>query len=135
MIVEETILTCSCCGKTFGTKYFHGGSIEHDNYTNDHNMKVFANNFLESINEKDRYNFFKRSLDFHLQPSEEVCYRVCISIFECRILWLENNGYADIARYMKVNKENIKLELNKLLDSKIEKLEKKIDRIKGAMIK
>jgi hypothetical protein len=134
MIIEEKILTCSCCGKTFNTEYYHGGSTEHDNYTNDHNMNVFVNRFLEEENEKGRYKFFKNSIVLQVQSYENADYDVCISIFECRVLWLKNKGYNDIARYMESNKPNSKLEFNNIIETKIQKLQKQINTLKKRKI-
>jgi hypothetical protein len=48
----EESLRCGRCGKKFYSKYNSGGSIEHENYTSNHNLECdyFRGEFIESLN-------------------------------------------------------------------------------------
>lgn len=124
----ETQTYCKTCGKKFFTSYYHGGSIEHDNYTNDWNMNVLVNRFKD--NERNKYEeVFLDSimLNGNLCNIKDMTYNVAMEIFECRILWLTTNNYLEIAEYLESNRLNIKKEFNKvtqyLINEKLEEIE------------
>ena len=115
MIRKNTEIKCNCCGLTFWTEYYHGGSIEHDNYTNDWNMNVMVNRFKEA-DDKGKYRLFLDSitLDENLCNMKDHTYKVGMQIFECRLKWLSNNGHIEVVEYLESNRINIKNEFNKV---------------------
>jgi hypothetical protein len=125
MVQKETKLKCKCCGLTFWTEYYHGGSIEHDNYTNDRNMNIIANQF-KTADDEEKYRLFLDSitLDENLCNMKDHTYKVGMQVFECRLKWFGNNGHNEIVEYLETNRKNIKSEFNKVTNAIIaEKME------------
>lgn len=106
---------CSTCNKNFYYDYGYDGSINHDNETNDHNMKVFVNRFNGSFYDTKYKAFLEAiTLDDNLCNLKDRHIDIMIDIFNCKTLWLRKNNYNDIADYLESNRKNIKKEFNRI---------------------
>jgi len=115
MIITKRI--CSCCNLEFNSKYYHGGSIEHDNYTNDNNMKVLINRFNNSYYDKYKYRYvFLDSILLNGNFCEIKNYflHVAMQIFECRLKWLRDHNEKEIVNYLEDNRKFIKKEFDNI---------------------
>jgi len=114
MIRKEKTIKCSVCGRNFSSEHYHGGSIEHNNYTNDYNMEVFVNR--SSDKNFGMYRLFLDSitLDNNLCNIKNHTYDVGMQIFECRLLWLSDHDKPMIYNYLESQRGNIKKEFNKI---------------------
>ena len=134
MVVKHSEIKCSICGKVFYGEYYHGGSIEHDNYTCDSNMDVLVNRFNDDTYNK--YDIFLNSitLDENLCNMKNNTYKVGMEIFECRLKWLKENNHSNIVDYLESNRENIKMEFNKKTLRLIDEKEEDIKKLKSMLI-
>ena len=99
----ETELKCTRCGKVFSTQYGDGGSIQHDNHTNERNLNIYykRGEILDEINfDNDNYCNIKNITTF-----------VAEEMNKCRLIWLKE---FDIKMYDKavqmLNDRNVILE-------------------------
>ena len=128
----DTETTCSCCGKAFRSEFWHGGSIEHYNYTNDRNMNVFTRRFNDGDKYYTKDKLFKDSitLDGNFCNIKDNSYKVGMEIFECRIIWLKKNGHDNIALYLESRRSDIKKEFELIIEQKIEEHEKAVIKLR-----
>ena len=111
----QTTVKCETCHRQFKREGGHGGAIEHENHVGHFNMEVFVSIYNDP--ECDNYSeIFLDSilLDNGLCNSEHINYDIAIQIFECRIKWLKNEGYDEIADYLKSKRPYIRTEFNKV---------------------
>lgn len=136
MISKTTKRVCTTCGKEFDSDYYHGGAIEHENYTNDHNMNVMVRRFKDCKNELYRYTFFRNSitLDGNYESIKDNSFSVGMEIFECRLLWLQKNGHQDIYDYLLSHRDKIREEFNRIKEREIESLQLKIERLRSQFV-
>jgi hypothetical protein len=134
MIRKTNKIECGCCGKEFYTEYYNGGSIEHNNYTNDRTMEIDVSRALNengsSFGGLDY--FFKNSIMLngnHCNIKDHTL-DIAMDVFECRIKWLRNKGNAYLAEYLEARRGDIKPEFNKVAQMSIDELQGKIDYIK-----
>lgn len=129
IVQKEIKLKCNNCGKEFVSEFYEGGSIDHDNYTNDWNMNVFVNRFNNGDNYYTHDELFKDSITLvgNLCNIKNNDYKIGIEIFECRIIWLKKYGYDKIAEYLESRRNDIKAEFNKIIYQQIEEKEKEIE--------
>jgi len=125
-------LVCDCCGRSFASEYYHGGSIDHDNYTNTMRMNNFLFNFLEA-DEQKKYELFLDSimLSGNFCNIKNNFLKVGLQVFECRLMWLKERGYDDIVKYLEDNRPNIPIEYAKIKDELIAEKQKEIEMIKA----
>lgn len=135
MIIKEEKLKCDCCSKEFFSEYYHGGSIEHNNYTDDYNM----HNAVKKIEEDKEYKrkFFLDSIALSGNPSniKDNTYEVGYDIYKCRILWLQKNGYNEIAEWLESQEKFIIPEFEKVLLQQINEKKKEIAFLEGKLHK
>jgi len=115
MINKTSELKCNCCGMIFNTEYYHGGSIEHSNYTESYNMNVMVSRFRKADSE-GKYRLFLDSITLYenLCNMKDHTYIVGVQIFECRVQWLGDNGHDDVLEFIESNRCNINQEFNKV---------------------
>jgi len=115
MITEFKIIKCETCGKQFSSYYDNGGSIEHENYVSDWNMYVLTRRFYNNSYE-DRYKIFLDSITLggNYCNIKNNKMSVGIEIFNCRVKWLRNHNFNDIANYLESNINNIEHEFDKI---------------------
>lgn len=141
MGVHESITKykCSTCGKEWVYPYYHGGSIEHNNCTDDYNMNVAVNR-TRSKNASSFAGleyFFEQSinLDGNYCNIKDNTYKVGLEIFNCQILWLKKHGHNDLAEYLESREHEIKDYYNEITKHKINEKEKEIEDLKKDLIK
>jgi len=94
--METIINKCGRCNKIFYTKYYNGGSINHDNWTNDDNLGCLFNQGID---------YMIKKIDMR---ADNVCNIKSYSvedqkcIVNCVTIWLKQNGY--VAEADKVTK-------------------------------
>lgn len=134
MVIKKEIIKCNCCGKEFLTKYYHGGSIEHENYTNDQQMNIFVRDFYSDSQGNHALFLESIMLDGNFCNFKDYKYDVCLCTFECRIKWLKNRGYIEIANWLESQRSLIKDEFKKICERKITDHEDSIKKLKQELI-
>lgn len=105
---------CETCGKKFVSEYYEGGYIDHNNWTNNHNMKVGVNRGIDYIcknldmRDDNECNIKDRTISNQLD------------LITCQKIWLKNNGYNNIVSAIEKYFENKELLLQEIFKSQPE---------------
>lgn len=138
-------LFCNICGQEFSDSYGMYGAIHHDNRTNKEVMTRFVKKYIGALNnEREKYKLFLDSITLYgnFDGIKDNSIDIGLQVFKCRIIWLKENGYDDIAEYLESNRVHIASEFNKItslyIDEKqhqIKSIEYEIEELKQRMIK
>ena len=121
-IAKETKYYCTNCKKEFWSEYDFSLNL-HKNYTNEQNLNIDISNFHGGQKDTVFFNSFCK------KDITDLSYEQIMEIFECRLLWFKNHGHEEISNYLESRRPDIIIEYNKNIQSKINQIDKQINKL------